>query len=128
AAVNVVSQAAYAEFLASGSGPPADCVSSTDVAACWGELLYTRNGCIGCHANDGERQQPGPNWKGLFGQERPLEGGGSVTADENYIREAIMQPQAAIVQGYSTLNMPPYNLSDDEVAAIIAYMQALDAQ
>ena len=51
--------------------------------------------------------------------------GQSVTPDENYIRESILQPQAKITQGYTTVTMPPFVFKDPQVDALIAYVKSL---
>jgi cytochrome c oxidase subunit 2 len=126
ATINVVSQAEYDKFLEEGPPMPSECEGAQNPQACWGEKLYTGNGCNACHQVGGEVQQPAPNWKGLFGREEKLMSGETVVADRNYIRESILQPQAKIVKGYSNVNMPPYRLSDKQIDALIAYMKSLD--
>ena len=42
----------------------------------------------------------GPTWLGLFGSERRLEDGTTVLADEDYLRESILDPGKQIVAGY----------------------------
>lgn len=90
-----------------------------------GRLLYERRGCAQCHTLDGTRAI-GPSFKGLFGHEQPLAGGGLVTVDENYIRESILDPQAKIVAGYDPV-MPTYKgrLKDAEITAIIEFIKTL---
>ena len=122
--VRVITQEAYQEFLELGPPPPPECEGSDDMMECWGEQLYAVNGCVGCHRVDGSAG-PAPTWQGLWGAQRAFDGGGSAVADENYIRESILQPQANIVEGYTAVNMPPYRLSDRQIDAIIAYMQTL---
>lgn len=65
-----------------------------------GEQLFVSLGCNACHTTDGT---PGacPTLKGLYGSEVRLVGGGTVKADDAYIREAIVDPDAKIVEGYS---------------------------
>ena len=50
----------------------------------------------------------------------------TITVDENYLRESILQPQALIVEGYQPV-MPAFEgiLSDDEVTALIEYIKTL---
>lgn len=124
AEVRVVSQEAYDAFLLEGPPPPAQCATAEDSDACWGEDLYLKNGCNACHSVDGSRA-PGPTWQGLWGSSRQFADGTAAAADENYIRESILQPQAKIVTGYGGVNMPPYRLSDRQIDAIIAYMRTL---
>ena len=60
------------------------------------------------------------------GNQRQFVDGSSATADENYIRQSILQPQSQIVQGYNNVNMPPFRFSDRQLDAIIAYMRSLN--
>lgn len=122
--VRVITGEAYREFLELGPPPPAECEGSENQPACWGEKLYASNGCVACHSVDGS-VAPGPTWQGIFGRQGSFVDGGNYVADENYIRESILQPQAHIVAGYAAVNMPPYRLSDRQIDAIIAYMRTL---
>jgi cytochrome c oxidase subunit 2 len=90
-----------------------------------GEMLYKTRGCAECHTVTGEAGT-GPTWKGLFGRHVALQGGGGVVADENYIRQSILDPQAKIVAGFQPV-MPTFKgrLSDPEISAIIAYIKTL---
>ncbi|GBD39960.1 Cytochrome c oxidase subunit 2 [bacterium HR37] len=90
-----------------------------------GEQLYQQRGCNACHTIDGT-PSVGPSWKGLFGHEVTLQDGTKVTADENYIRESILEPQAKLVKGYQPV-MPSFKgiLTDEEISAIIAYIKTL---
>ena len=89
-----------------------------------GKLLATKNGCIGCHSADGT-PLTGPTWFGLFGNERQFTDGTSAIADEAYITQSIREPNAKTVQGFQAGVMPPYNLTDEEIANIIAYIKTL---
>jgi len=90
-----------------------------------GERLYSVRGCKQCHRVDGQ-DDIGPTFKGLFGRERVLQEGGTVTADENYLRESILDPQARVVAGYDPV-MPTYQgrLSDREITALIEFLKTL---
>jgi cytochrome c oxidase subunit 2 len=68
----------------------------------------------------------GPSWQGLFGQERPLADGSAVVADENYIRESILEPNAKVAEGFQPV-MPTYqgSLNDEQIEAIIEYIKTL---
>ncbi len=90
-----------------------------------GKQLFTQRGCNACHSIDGS-SLVGPTWKGLYGHEVVMEDGTKVTADENYIREAILNPQAQLVKGYGPV-MPSFKgvISDDEISDIIAYIKTL---
>ncbi len=91
----------------------------------FGKLLYTKRGCSSCHTLDGSKLV-GPSWKGMWGTSRKLTSGLSVTADENYVRNSMMNPQGEVVEGFPPV-MPPFKgiLSDKEVDALIAFIQSL---
>jgi cytochrome c oxidase subunit 2 len=90
-----------------------------------GKKLYDKQGCSTCHSLDGS-VRIGPTWKGLFGAERPLAGGGSAVADENYLREAMLDPASQVVQGFAP-SMPTYQgkLSDKDIDGLIEYIKTL---
>ncbi len=90
-----------------------------------GKYLYTAKGCKQCHTVDGGAGN-GPTWKDMFGYKQPLVGGGSVLADENYIRESILNPGAKLHEGYSNImSSMQGNITEDEITAIIEYMKTL---
>jgi cytochrome c oxidase subunit II len=89
-----------------------------------GKLLTVKNGCIGCHSIDGTKLT-GPTWFNLFGTTVELADGTSVIADEKYITESILDPKAKEVAGFSPTTMPPFTLTDAEIANIIAYIKTL---
>jgi hypothetical protein len=115
-----------------GAGPvaageatmPAECTGAADPMACWGQKLSNSKGCMACHAVDGVKQQPCPNWKGLFGKERPLVSGDTVVADEEYLANSITNSWDQVVQGYGK-TMPPYNFPQEELDALVAYLKSL---
>ncbi len=91
-----------------------------------GEKIYKEKGCNACHSVDGT-VLVGPTFKGLVGHDVELQDGTTVTADENYIRQSILEPQSQIVKGFQPV-MPSFKgiLSDDEISAVIAYMKTLN--
>ncbi|NBB76995.1 MAG: cytochrome c oxidase subunit II [Bacteroidetes bacterium] len=91
-----------------------------------GEELVTRNACQTCHSVDGTELQ-GPTFQGIFGREQTMQNGETITIDENYIRESILEPQAKIVEGYQPV-MPPYagTLDDRQIDAIIEYLKTVN--
>ena len=102
--------------------PSGDAPDDPEAAA--GQQLAAAN-CTGCHTIDGS-DATGPTWQGLFGSEIALEDGSTVTADEEYIRESILEPQAKVHEGFPPI-MPSFagQLSDDEINQIIAYIETL---
>ncbi len=89
-----------------------------------GEKLFQRLGCVTCHLpNDTGR---GPSLVGLIGKKVQLQGGGSVAADETYVRESVLNPQAKVVAGYKPI-MPTFKgqISEDGLMQILAYLKSL---
>ena len=103
---------------------PPECAGAADPMACWGQKLSNSKGCVACHGVDGVKQQPCPNWKGLFGMERLLVSGETVIADETYLATSISNSWDQVVQGYGKV-MPPYNLPQEELDALVAYLKSL---
>jgi cytochrome c oxidase subunit 2 len=89
-----------------------------------GASLFKRFGCETCHGAGGTSQ--GPSLAGLFGKTVKLQEGTTVTADENYIRESILDPRAKIVAGYQPI-MPTFKglVSEEGLLQLIAYIKSL---
>ncbi|HKJ46101.1 MAG TPA: cytochrome c oxidase subunit II [Balneolales bacterium] len=89
----------------------------------YGKELYQKNGCNSCHSLDGSKGV-GPSWKGVFGSKVTLSDGKTVTVDENYIRESILNPGAKIVKGYNNV-MPTFQgvLKNEQIDALIAFIK-----
>ncbi len=90
-----------------------------------GERLYLTRGCAQCHSTDGTIKT-GPSFKGLFGSQVHLVGGQTMIADENYIRNCVLDPTARVPLGFQPV-MPTFKgrLKDDEITAIISYLKTL---
>lgn len=97
-----------------------------------GEKTYM-NRCKTCHSIDisnseGKKSdaQIAPGWKGLFGNARTFADGSTATADENYIRESILNPAKKIVKSFPNA-MTPFqgNITEQEITGIIEYMKTL---
>lgn len=118
--VHVMTPADYQAWL---SG-----VDSSEPPEVTGRKLFEQHRCDSCH-HEGE-QARGPSLANLFAQPVLLEGGRRVIADENYIRESILNPQAKVVAGYQKI-MPTYEgqISEEGILQIMAYIKSLaDAQ
>lgn len=90
-----------------------------------GRQIAATNGCLSCHSTTGD-VIVGPSWKGLFGKSEALTDGSTVTVDETYIRESILDPTARIVKDFSPV-MPAFStFGDEEIEAIIAFMQSVE--
>lgn len=96
-----------------------------------GQIVASQNACFSCHSVDGSAMT-GPTWQGLFGRRervRTASGVEEIVADENYIRESILEPAVKIVEGYPN-QMVSYQgqITDRELDAIIAYIKSLSPQ
>jgi len=108
--------------------PVADPAESTDssssgTGAASGQELSVSKGCVACHSIDGTTII-GPSWKGLYGSQESLEDGSSVTVDDAYIKESILNPTIKITKGYQPL-MPVLPVTDEEIVALTAYIKSL---
>jgi cytochrome c oxidase subunit 2 len=113
---------ALAVVLAScGSGDDSSSGDDGDPVRRGRELAEDR-GCVSCHREGGGGI--GPDWEGLAGSTVTLDDGSTVVADEEYLTLAITDPDAQIVEDYD-IRMPSNRLDDDEVAAIVAYIESL---
>jgi cytochrome c oxidase subunit 2 len=92
-----------------------------------GGKLFADLACNTCHRP--ESQGRGPLLENLFGRTVELEGGGRVVADEAYIRESIVDPNARITANFQPI-MPTYQgvVSEDGLLALIEYVKSLRQQ
>lgn len=89
-----------------------------------GELLYQQRGCQGCHSLDGSAMV-GPTFQGLYGAQRNFGDGTAAEADDNYLRDSIVNPGSRIVEGYQNQMPAIYGtLSERELSGLIAYIKA----
>ncbi|MDA8179876.1 MAG: cytochrome c oxidase subunit II [Desulfobacteria bacterium] len=114
----------YAAWAAHGEGGAGEGKEHEPLAV-RGERVAKNAGCLNCHAIGGA-VKIGPGWKGLFGSNVLLEGGKTVTADEEYLRESIVDPGAKIVKGFPNV-MPTYKASipPEDVNAVVEYLKTL---
>lgn len=114
----------HATFAQTASETPEE--GNEDPLVIQGRQLAQSRGCLGCHSVDGAAGV-GPSWKGLFGKQETLTDGTTVTVDEAYLSESITDPAAKIVQGFPPA-MPPYDLGQDDLKALIAYIKELSGE
>lgn len=114
--VVVMDPTAYQTWLSGGSDQGS--------LASRGERLFQDLACQTCHAGDGSGR--GPSLNGVFGRQIKLADGRSLTADEAYIRESILNPQAKLVAGYQP-QMPTFQglVNEEGVMALLEYVKSL---
>lgn len=119
AKVIAVERAEFNEWLRAGG--EAEGVSLPEL----GEQLYQQQACFTCHSVDGS-PGVGPTWLGIWDQDHRMTDGTVIRVDENYLVESIVDPNAHILEGYQPV-MPPYpNLSERELAALVAYIKQIN--
>lgn len=91
-----------------------------------GQRLFTESKCNTCHAAGPSAL--GPSLNGVFGKQEQLANGQTVTVDDKYIRESILNPRAKVVAGYQPV-MPTYEgqLNEQQIMQIISYIKTLAA-
>jgi cytochrome c oxidase subunit 2 len=89
-----------------------------------GERLFNRLGCATCHLESGQGR--GPALGGIYGRGIGLANGRVATADEDYLRESILNPGAKIVGGYPN-DMPTYQgqVTEEQLMQLMAYIKSL---
>jgi cytochrome c oxidase subunit 2 len=114
--ITVMEQGDYAAWLSGAAGAEGNPLVA-------GEKLFAEKACITCHLSDGKGRAPSLN--GLYGGKVLLADGITVTADDAYIRESILQPNAKIVAGYQPL-MPSFQgqLTEEQIIALTAYIKS----
>ncbi len=122
ARVKVVTPAEYEAWVASG-GPLGRIEDPIEL----GRALFRMRGCAQCHSVDGSATGKAPSLKGVAGRMEQLVGGDQVLADDEYLRESIMSPQAKLVQGWEGAYMPTFRgrLDDRQLNALIDYIKSI---
>jgi cytochrome c oxidase subunit 2 len=88
-----------------------------------GRQIYAASGCSACHGTP-----RAPSLAGLAGSQVRLADGCTVTADDQYLRDAILLPNKQVAAGYAPI-MPIYDraLTPEQVNAVVAWIDAGDA-
>ena len=115
--VTVMEPSAYQAWLSGATEGP---------LAVRGERLFSELACNTCHLPDGTGR--GPSLVDRFGAAEVLTTGATVTVDEAYIRESILNPQAKLLNGYQPL-MPTFQglINEEGIMALIEYVKSLQS-
>lgn len=115
--VTVMDPVAYEAWLAGGS------LGTSMVDQ--GQKLFEQYGCATCHLLDAKGRCP--SLRNVFGHPVQLEDGRTVLADEAYVRESMLNPNAKIVQGYKKDIMPVFQgqISEEGLLQLIVYIKSL---
>jgi len=95
-----------------------------------GLAIMKIQGCLACHSSDGSKIV-GPTYLNLFGSQQVVIRNGvevTVTVDEAYIKQMILNPAFQVVKGYPKGLMQSYNgkISDEDISKIIEYLKSLN--
>ncbi len=115
--VTVMDPISYSNWLVSGT------TSGSMVEM--GEKLFSQYGCVTCHLMDNQGRCP--SLRNVFGHPVQLDDGRTVLADEAYVRESILNPNAKIVKGYKRDIMPVFQgqISEEGLLQLIVYLKSL---
>lgn len=138
--VTVMQPAEYQSWLTTGNPAPTDAPASmggatASAAAAGGSSsagptpaeagakLFQEKACVTCHPAGGG---VGPSLVGVPGSQVALASGETVTADDAYLRESILNSMAKVVKGYPPA-MPMFagQLTEEQVMQLIAYIKSL---
>jgi cytochrome c oxidase subunit 2 len=115
--VTVMEPAHYQEWLSGGS--------TGETMAAQGEKVFEQYGCVTCHVLDQDGRSP--SLRNVFGKPVQLDDGRTVVADEAYLRESILNPNAKTVKGYHRDVMPVFQgqIGEQSLMQLIVYLKSL---
>ncbi|MBI4851144.1 MAG: cytochrome c oxidase subunit II [Acidobacteria bacterium] len=89
-----------------------------------GQKLFKTMGCVNCHSAQSDIK--GPNLEGIYGKQVRLQDGNTLIADERYLRESLLVPNAKLTEGFPA-NMPAYQglITEEQILQLISYMRTL---
>src|SRR5580700_1587743 len=91
-----------------------------------GERLFASLSCNACHNTRPDAR--GPSLANVYHSRLTLSSGQAITADDAYLRQAILNPSQHTIQGFAPI-MPPYQgqVSEEGVIALVEYIKNLDS-
>lgn len=90
-----------------------------------GKKTYEKKGCNACHTDDGS-PRIGASFAGLWGHNVTLADGSVRTVDEQFVKDALVNPRVVRQPGYRDV-MPNFecNLRPEEITALASYIESL---
>jgi len=109
--VHVIDPVEYNDWYSSDKRTPFE-TADTKLSA--GQIAFEENGCNGCHSTDGS-VLVGPSMKGL------------ASKSDTYLKDALLNPDKDIAEGYSPGIMTSYEgvLSEQQTTDIVKYIKGL---
>jgi cytochrome c oxidase subunit 2 len=88
------------------------------------DLFENKLGCASCHA--GGPAQRGAKLEGIFNHDVKLVGGQTVKADDEYIKNSILNPSGQVVEGFQPI-MPTFKgqVTEEQLLSLVAYIKSL---
>lgn len=128
AKVKVLSKDKFATWLK--EGPPEEKPAEAAAPATQGLSIMKTQGCLACHSTDGSKIV-GPTYLNLYGSKQVVIRNGkeeTVTVDDAYIKQMILDPNDQYVKGYPKGLMQSYKgkVSDEDITKIIDYLKTLN--
>jgi cytochrome c oxidase subunit II len=125
--VNVMTKDKFDTWYAASAIPAA---VTGNAPGAVGESIMKTAGCFACHTTDGTKLI-GPTYLNLYGSQVTIIRDGkemTVTANDEYLKKCIIEPNVDNVKGYPTTLMQSYRstLTDDNIAKIIEYLKTLN--
>ncbi len=117
----------YALLTAKKVEPATQLVAEQKASAENGKALFQKMACFGCHSEGTKTAgMYGPPFKNLYKSQRHFEDGTTAIADEDYIKESILNPGAKIIKGYNE-EMPSFKgiLTDNDIESLTLYIKSL---
>jgi cytochrome c oxidase subunit II len=113
----------YEVWLAGGPAGKSMVASGAD--------LFQSLACYTCHRPSqgaAAAAARAPRLEGLYGNQVRLIDGRTLAADDNYLRESILNPAAKVVAGWQPI-MPTYQgqVTEEQLAQLIAYVRSLES-
>ena len=115
--VYVMTEPEYEQWL-TNSAPSGETMAQA------GGRLYQQLGCVNCHGTG-----RAPAFNGLYGSRVLLGTGQTITADDAYIRNHILNPSAQTVNGYPHI-MPTFKgqVDEEQILQLIAFIKSLGSE
>jgi len=117
--VDVLDRQDYVKWQSGGGG------TTQGTLAEQGQTQFEQLGCSQCHLLD--QQGRCPNLRGLYNKPVLLADGRTVIADDAYIRESILDPNAKIVDNFQPNIMPVFKgqVTEEGIVELIAFIKSL---
>lgn len=89
-----------------------------------GKALFQSLGCAGCH--EGDSTTRAPSLVGIYGRPVALRDGRTVVADDQYVRDSVLDPNRDVAAGFKPV-MPSFagQVSEQELLELVAYVKSL---